>query len=161
LSAALKTAADDDFDIDVNGLAELAGYSSGYFQRVFRRCFGISPGRFLRHARIERFAELLRGGLGVTEAAHKAGFGSSSRTHQAARDGLGMAPSRLARGGEGELIHHGIAACRLGLVLAAATERGLCAVLLGDDEDDLLLELQRRFPRAGLEPGGESFQSTL
>ncbi|HSH26242.1 MAG TPA: methylated-DNA--[protein]-cysteine S-methyltransferase [Wenzhouxiangella sp.] len=161
LATALKTAACDDFDIDVSGLAELAGYSSGHFQRVFRRCFGISPGRFLRHARIDRFAELLRSGLSVTEAAYEAGFGSSSRAHQAARDGLGMAPSRLARGGEGEHIHHGVAACRLDLVLAAATERGLCAVLLGDDPDDLLMELERRFPRAGLEPGGDSFQSTI
>ncbi len=161
LATALKTAACDNFDIDVNGLAELAGYSPGHFQRVFRRCLGISPGRFLRHARIERFAELLRSGLSVTEAAHQAGFGSSSRAHQAARDGLGMAPSRLARGGEGEHIHYGIASCRLGRILAAATERGLCAVLLGDDEDELLSDLRRRFPRAELEAGSKPFQSTL
>src|SRR5699024_765793 len=53
LAAALKAAAENEFDIDVNGLAELAGYSAGHFQRVFRRCIGISPGRFLRHARID------------------------------------------------------------------------------------------------------------
>lgn len=161
LAAALRTAAEEDFDIDVRGLAELAGYSSGHFQRLFRRCLGISPGRFLRHARIERFAELLRSGLSVTEAAHEAGFGSSSRTQQAARDGLGMSPSRLARGGSGELIHHGGADCRLGRILVAATERGLCAVLLGEDEGELLSDLRQRFPRAELASGGEPFQSTL
>src|SRR5699024_3642943 len=161
LAAALKAAAENEFDIDVNGLTELAGYSAGHFQRVFRRCIGISPGRFLRHARIDRFAELLRSGRSVTEAAHEAGFGSSSRAHQAARDGLGMSPSRLARGGQCLLIHHGIADCRLGRVLVAATERGLCAVLLGDHEDDLLADLRRRFPRAELRAGSGRFQSTL
>src|SRR5699024_4038530 len=110
---------------------------------------------------IDRFAELLRSGRSVTEAAHEAGFGSSSRAHQAARDGLGMSPSRLARGGQGLLIHHGIADCRLGRVLVAATERGLCAVLLGDHEDDLLADLRRRFPRAELRAGSGRFQSTL
>lgn len=161
LAAALRTAADEDFNINVKGLAKLAGYSSGHFQRLFRRFFGISPGRFLRHSRIERFAELLRGGLSVTEAAHEAGFSSSSRAHQAARDGLGMAPSRLALGGAGESIHHGSADCWLGRILVATTQRGLCAVLLGDDEGELLSNLRQRFPRAELLPGGEPFQSTL
>jgi len=161
LARALRSAAERDFDIDVPGLAKLAGYSPGHFQRLFRRYLGIPPGRFLRHARTERFAELLRGGASVTQAAVEAGFSSSSRASQAARDGLGMAPSRLARGGDGEHIHYGLASCHLGRVLAAATERGLCAVLLGEQTSDLLGDLQRRFPRAELAAGGPSFQSIL
>lgn len=161
LDRALIAAASEDFDIDVGGLAKLAGYSPGHFQRVFRRRFGISPGRFLRHARIDQFARLLRQGRSVTDAAIEAGFGSSSRAFEAARDGLGMAPSRLARGGEGETVHHGTADCRLGRVLVAATARGLCAVLLGEEDRALLDDLEKRFPRAALEPGGQSFRSTL
>lgn len=161
LAEALQAAAQRDFDIDVAGLAQLAGYSTGHFQRVFRGHFGISPGRFLRHSRIDRFAELLRGGASVTDAACEAGFGSSSRAHQAARDGLGMSPSGLARGAEGEVIHFGAAACRLGRVLVATTARGLCAVVLGDDESSLIRELQQRFPKAALKAGGEPFRASL
>lgn len=161
LAAALRTAAGDDFDIDVAGLANLAGYSPGHFQRLFRRRFGISPGRFLRHARIDRFAELLRSGLSVTEAAIEAGFGSSSRAHQAARDGLGMQPSRLAQGAAGEIIRFGTAGCHLGRILVAATERGLCAVLLGESDAELESELANRFPRADRRMGDSSFLQTL
>jgi len=161
LAAALRTAAGNDFDIDVAGLADLAGYSPGHFQRLFRRRFGISPGRFLRHARIERFAELLRGGASVTQSAIEAGFGSPSRAHQAARDGLGMQPSRLARGAAGEIIHFGTADCHLGRILAAATERGLCAVLLGGSDAELESELANRFPQADRRPGDSAFLQTL
>lgn len=161
LADALRRAADVDFDLGVAELAELAGYSPGHFQRIFRRHFGISPGRFLRHGRIDRFAGLLRQGKSVTDAALEAGFESSSRTFDAARDGLGMAPSRLARGGEGERIEFATTSCRLGNVLVAATRRGLCAVLLADDARSLADELQTRFPHATLQAGDDSFRETL
>jgi len=161
LAAALRTAAANDFDIDVAGLAKLAGYSPGHFQRLFRRHFGITPGRFLRHARIDRFAQLLRSGASVTQAAVEAGFGSSSRAHQAARDGLGMPPSKLARGAEGESIRFDTAGCRLGRVLVAATERGLCAILLGESDEELASELARRFPRAQRRNAGPDFAGVL
>lgn len=161
LAYALRTAADRDFDVTVAELAGLAGFSPGHFQRVFRRCLGLSPGRFLRHARIERFGELLRGGSSVTEAAYEAGLGSSSRAHQAARDGLGMAPSKLARGADGEIIRFDTAECRLGRILVASTARGLCAVLLGDSDDALTTELTRRFPRAERLRAGRDFTATL
>lgn len=161
LSFALRAAAESGFDVDVAALATLAGFSSGHFQRLFRREFGITPGRFLRHARIDRFGQLLREGHGVTEAYLEAGFGSASRAHQAARDGLGMPPSRLARGAAGETIHFSTAACRLGRVLVATTERGLCAVLLADSDEELEAELTRRFPRARRRSGGPAFAETL
>lgn len=161
LAYALRAAADRDFDVTVAELAGLAGCSPGHFQRVFRRCLGMSPGRFLRHARIERFGALLRDGFSVTEAAFEAGLGSSSRAHQAARDGLGMQPSRLARGAEGEIIRFGSTGCRLGRVLVASTARGLCAVLLGDSDEALTTELAKRFPRADLRQAGQDFAATL
>ncbi|WP_181918213.1 methylated-DNA--[protein]-cysteine S-methyltransferase [Wenzhouxiangella sp. 15181] len=161
LARALRTAAEGDFDIDVAGLAGLAGYSSGHFQRLFRHHFGISPGRFLRHSRIDRFAQLLRSGHGVTHAAAEAGFGSSSRAHQAAQDGLGMKPSKLGSGAEGETIRFATAGCRLGRVLVAATAKGLCAVLLGESDEEIELELARRFPQADRRSGDSAFVETL
>ncbi len=161
LARALRTAAEEDFDIDVAGLAGLAGYSPGHFQRLFRRHFGLSPGRFLRHSRIDRFAQLLRSGHGVTHAAAEVGFGSSSRAHQAAQDGLGMNPSKLGNGAEGETIRFATADCHLGRVLVASTARGLCAVLLGESDEALESELARRFPRANRRTGGSAFIKAL
>jgi len=45
--------------------------------------------------------------------------------------------------------------CALGHVLVAHTERGVCAILLGDDTVSLVQDLQARFPKAVLsaQPG--------
>lgn len=43
--------------------------------------------------------------------------------------------------------------CILGIVLVARSERGLCALLLGDDAAALALDLRRRFPQAKLREG--------
>jgi len=158
---ALTQAARLGFDLDVAGLAALAGYSRGHFSRLFTQRFGLSPGLFLRHRRIDRFAALLRQGKPVTEAALEAGFGSSSRSHQAARDAFGMTPSSLARGGSNETIVWGVADCLLGRVLVASTVRGLCSVQLGDDDKFLVDELGRRFPKARLVRGGRDFRTTI
>ena len=159
IDQAVRRAADMQFDVPVSRLASWAGFSAGHFQRLFRDRFGISPGHMLRHERIQRFGALLRGGMSVTDAALEAGFGSSSRSHQAARDGLGMTPSRLRAGGKGERIAFDVSRCSLGAVLVAASVRGLCAVLIGDEDVELIAELQRRFPNAELETGNEDFKS--
>ncbi len=50
-----------------------------------------------------------------------------------------------------EAIKYETAASRLGRVLVASSARGLCAVLLGDDDDALIEELRQRFQHARLE----------
>jgi len=161
INRALERAAARDFRVGVDELAHWAGYSTGHFQRQFRRRFGLSPGRFLRHQRIGRFAEYLRDGMSVTDAALEAGFGSSSRVHQAARDGLGMAPSSIGRGGRGERIGYGLGDSRLGRILVAATGRGLCAILIGESDEELKADLEHRFPAAERRPAGPDFDATL
>ena len=53
-----------------------------------------------------------------------------------------------------ERIRFTVASCSLGLVLVARGEEGVCAVLLGDDGEELARELQRHFPAASLTDGG-------
>jgi AraC family transcriptional regulator of adaptative response/methylated-DNA-[protein]-cysteine methyltransferase len=43
-------------------------------------------------------------------------------------------------------------------VLVAQSERGLCAILLGDDPDELVRNLQDRFPKATLVGGDAAFE---
>src|SRR5262249_34631291 len=48
--------------------------------------------------------------------------------------------------------------CSLGSVLVAATEIGVCAILLGDDPDVLIQNLQDCFPQANLIGGDAEFE---
>ena len=142
-------------------MAEASGWSPGYFQRKFRQVLGISPGEFLRSGRLQRFSELLRQGATVTDAIYGAGYGSSSRSHQASDEGLGMTPVDYRRGGQGARVEYALTDCSLGRVLVAATQRGLCAVLLGRNDAELIEDLRRRLPKAELKPASRDFQTTL
>jgi AraC family transcriptional regulator of adaptative response/methylated-DNA-[protein]-cysteine methyltransferase len=94
--------------------------------------------------------EGLAAGAGVTDAIYAAGFGSSGRFYATAPTMLGMTPSAYRKGGQGEAVWHAIGRCSLGHVLVAATERGVCAILLGDDPAALTADLAARFPHARL-----------
>ncbi|HEY6924708.1 MAG TPA: hypothetical protein VI653_14640, partial [Steroidobacteraceae bacterium] len=45
-------------------------------------------------------------------------------------------------------IHFAVGQCSLGSVLIARTDKGVCAILLGDDPQALVSDLRSRFPRA-------------
>ncbi len=66
---------------------------------------------------------------------------------------FGMAATAYRSKGKGEHIGYAVGKApqaELGLVLVATTERGLCAVLLGDSPEELVAELWRRFPAASI-----------
>lgn len=86
----------------------------------------------------------------------EAGYGSSSRLYERASAQLGMTPGTYQRGGAAMRIGYTVAACPLGLLLLAGTERGICAVYLGDDEGKLAAELAREFPAAEVQRDDES-----
>jgi AraC family transcriptional regulator of adaptative response/methylated-DNA-[protein]-cysteine methyltransferase len=70
-----------------------------------------------------------------------------------------MTPTKFRRGGERTVIRFAIGDCSLGAILVAATDKGVCAILLGDDPDALARQLQDRFPRAdqvGADPDFEA-----
>ncbi|MES9996556.1 methylated-DNA--[protein]-cysteine S-methyltransferase [Desulfovibrio aminophilus] len=135
-------------------LAEIAGLSAWHFQRRFTAEFGLSPKRYALARRTRILADGLARGRDVERAVAEAGFGSSSRVYGRAGM-LGMTPGRLRRGGAGETVRHALGQTRLGLMLLAATDVGVCSVEFGDRPDELLEGLRRRFPKAVIEPGGE------
>jgi AraC family transcriptional regulator of adaptative response/methylated-DNA-[protein]-cysteine methyltransferase len=61
-----------------------------------------------------------------------------------------MTPTSYRAGGANTAIRFAIGECSLGSILVAASERGVCAILLGDDPDALARDLQDRFPSANL-----------
>lgn len=58
-------------------------------------------------------------------------------------------------------IRFAVGECSLGSILVATSDRGVCAILLGDDPDELARELQDRFPRAMLIGGDAGFEELV
>ncbi|MGH8114295.1 MAG: methylated-DNA--[protein]-cysteine S-methyltransferase [Rhodanobacteraceae bacterium] len=131
-------------------LAGRVGLSPAWLQRSFRRRFGVSPAEYVRAHRFTRFKQALREGSDITDAVYAAGFGSGSRVYEHSDRLLGMPPARYREGGAGIAIRYTTVASPLGRVLVAATERGLCAVTVGDGDEALRAALHKEFPRATL-----------
>jgi AraC family transcriptional regulator of adaptative response/methylated-DNA-[protein]-cysteine methyltransferase len=134
--------------LSLGELADGAGLSPHHFHRLFRAITGLTPKAYGDAHRASRVRAALNGGANVTEALYDAGYGSSGRFYAAADATLGMLPSAYRAGGSDTAIRYGIGPSSLGRVLAAMSDRGVCAILIGDDDDELAEDLRRRFPRA-------------
>lgn len=122
---------------------------------AFQEVLGISPGRYAQSLRMNRFRSALREGSSVTDAVYEAGFGSPSRLYEKASHQLGMTPATYRRGGEGVRVHFQTAACAVGYLLVAGTEKGVCCVRIGTSRSAVLDELREEFHRAELIEGNE------
>ena len=142
-------------------LAAEAALSTYHFHRVFKSITGLTPKGYASAHRTNRLRDQLAEGETVTEAIYSAGFGSSSRFYENAESMLGMTPSAFRKGGVSTEIQFAVGECRLGSVLVAASDKGVCAILLGDEPEGLLRELQDRFPRAMLARGSNEFETMV
>lgn len=141
-------------------LARHAGLSAYHLHRVFKATAGLTPKAYARAHRARRVREELAvGGGTVTEAIYGAGYNSGARFYAEADQLLGMTPSKFRAGGAGSRIRFAIGQCALGAILVARSERGVCAIALGDDAATLLRDLQDRFPKAELLGGDAEFES--
>jgi AraC family transcriptional regulator of adaptative response/methylated-DNA-[protein]-cysteine methyltransferase len=142
-------------------LALRAGMSPFHLHRVFKAATGITPRAYAAAKRAQRLRRSLADSSTVTEAIYEAGFASSSRFYEATASAIGMTPSRYRNGGAGSVIRFATGVCSLGCVLVAQSERGICAVLLGDEPSVLGRDLRARYPKARLEPGDADFAQVL
>jgi AraC family transcriptional regulator of adaptative response/methylated-DNA-[protein]-cysteine methyltransferase len=146
---------------DLESLAQAVGMSRFHFHRLFKEHTGITPKAYAAARRAERVKRELAHASTVTEAVYEAGFNSSGRFYAASAAVLGMTPTRFRAGGSGESIRFAVGACSLGAILVAATAKGICAILMGDDADALVRDLQDRFPRAELRGAEADFERTV
>jgi AraC family transcriptional regulator of adaptative response/methylated-DNA-[protein]-cysteine methyltransferase len=132
-------------------LAELGrqvGLSPFHLQRIFKRVMGVSPRQYAEIRRLERLKTRLKEGDNVTRAMYDAGYNSTSRLYERTPAGLGMTPAKYRRGGSGVRIAYTVVDCPLGKLLIATTERGVCAVSLGDSLEALERALSEEYPAA-------------
>lgn len=146
---------------DLAGLAAQAQLSPAHFHRVFKARTGLTPREYARAHRAARVRDALAGGAPVTDAIYAAGYGSQGRFYEAAPSVLGMKPRDYRSGGEHARIRFAIGECSLGSILVAQSEQGICAILLGDDPEEVLRDFQRRFARAELIGGDADFEQLV
>lgn len=145
--------------VPLSELAREAGLSSDHLQRLFRRQLGVSPRQYAAALRAERLKRNLQSGTTVSRASYDAGYGASSRVYESAARSLAMTPAAYRKGGKGVRIRFASARTDFGWVQVAATGKGVCSVMLGDDKESLERELEAEYPNASREriaPAGEA-----
>jgi AraC family transcriptional regulator of adaptative response/methylated-DNA-[protein]-cysteine methyltransferase len=136
-------------------LSRRARMSPSHLQRRFKATVGVSPKQYLDSCRMSALKSALRhGGTpdGVTGAIFQAGYGSLSRVYERAGTRLGMTPMEYRAGGRGLQISYGVARTPLGLLIVAATDRGLCFVQFGERTSELARALRAEYPEASIAP---------
>jgi AraC family transcriptional regulator of adaptative response/methylated-DNA-[protein]-cysteine methyltransferase len=137
--------------VTLERLGRVTSMSPHHLQRTFKRVVGVSPKAYASARRLERMKFRLKKGDTVSRATYDAGYGSGSRAYEQVRAGLGMTPGIYRTGGRGVHISYALVPTAVGHLLAAATERGLCAVMLGDEGSKLEAALREEFPAAEIE----------
>jgi AraC family transcriptional regulator of adaptative response/methylated-DNA-[protein]-cysteine methyltransferase len=135
----------------LSDVAKATGVAPLTILRGFKRVLGLSPREYAKAQRVAKFKERVRQPkVSVTEAIYDAGFGSSSRLYEGSDETLGMTPGVMKAGGKGEVIRYAIAESPLGLMIVAATARGVCSIAFGATDDELVQVLRGQFPLAEL-----------
>ena len=145
----------------LEALAAAAGMSRFYFHRVFKGIVGVTPKAYAAAGRRARVQSALREAPNVTAAIYQAGYNASSRFYENVEVKLGMSPSAYRKGGRDSVIRFAVGECSLGSILVAASDKGVCAIQLGDDPDALVRDLQDRFPKAQLIGADPDFEQLV
>ncbi|MGH8665477.1 MAG: bifunctional DNA-binding transcriptional regulator/O6-methylguanine-DNA methyltransferase Ada [Burkholderiales bacterium] len=146
---------------DLNALATNAGLSPYHFHRIFKAITGLTPKAYATAHRSRRVrSELARSGS-VTDAIYDSGYNSNARFYEKAGEVLGMSPRAYRAGGTATDIRFAVGECALGSILVAKSERGVCAILLGDDPEMVARELQDQFPQANLIGADRAFEQFI
>ena len=145
----------------LTSLAKAAGMSAYHFHRVFKQAMGVTPRQYAAAHREHRVRAELKSAASITDAIFEAGYGSNSRFYETANSALGMTPSEFRDGGANNTIRFAIGECSLGSILVAQSERGICAILLGENPEELARDLQDRFPRATFIAGDSEFEQLV
>ena len=158
VAAACRRIEQDERVPKLRELAHQAGVSAHHFHRIFKAVSGVTPRAYAASHRARRFREQLPHSASITDAIYDAGFNSGARAYEQSNETLGMTPSAYRAGGANVAIKFAVGQCSLGAILVAASARGVCAILLGEDPERLVRDLQDRFPRAELTGADAEFE---
>jgi AraC family transcriptional regulator, regulatory protein of adaptative response / methylated-DNA-[protein]-cysteine methyltransferase len=147
--------------LSLAALADAVGLSISYFHRMFKASTGLTPKDYVAAHQARRVRDCLVQGQSVTATIYDAGFNSSGRFYEKANDMLGMTPSKYRMGGANEDIRFAVGQSSLGPILVASSDKGVAAILMGEDPDALVRDLQDRFPKARLIGGDADYEQLV
>lgn len=142
-------------------LARAVDRSPGHFHRLFKAATGLTPKDYAAAHRAKKVRDGLAEGNAVTATIYDAGFNSSSRFYEKSTGMLGMTPSQYRAGGVDEDIRFAVGQTSLGAILVASSDKGVAAILLGDDPEALVRELQDRFPKARIVGADRDYEALV
>jgi AraC family transcriptional regulator of adaptative response/methylated-DNA-[protein]-cysteine methyltransferase len=148
-------------ELSLKDLANAIGRSPSYFHRVFKAATGLTPKDYAAAHRAKKVRQGLASSNSVTEAIYDAGFNSSGRFYEKSTGMLGMTPSRYRAGGVNEEIKFAVGQTSLGAILVASSKKGVASILLGDDPEELVRNLQDRFPKARLVGADREYEALV
>ncbi len=132
----------------LDAAAAAVGLSPFHFQRLFSRHVGVSPKAFVGHLTLDHAKRDLAQGASVLAAALEAGLSGPSRLHDLCLKIEAMTPGDYAKAGAGLIIEYGFALSPFGLAIVAATDKGVCALGFGDEEEAMFADIGARWPKA-------------
>ena len=150
-----------DEKITLDTLSMISNLSPHHIQRKFKATYGVSPKEYQNGLRLNKFKSALKEGDDISGAIYEAGYGSTSRVYEQIDGRIGMTPAAYRAGGKGEEISYAIRECSLGLLIMAATDRGVCMIHFGDDREELIKQLCTEYPSANLKETPESSNEHL
>lgn len=146
-------------------LALESGMSPWHLHRIFKAVTGLTPKAWANANRADRVRSRLvqpqAQSASITDVMYDSGFNSNSRFYETSGKLLGMKPSDYRKGGANADIHFAVGECFLGAILVAQSQRGVCAILLGDDPNQLVQDLQDQFHSARLIGGDAQFERLI
>ena len=119
-------------------------------QKAFMDVLGISPRKYAEECRIMHLKDDIRKGEPVTRAIYNSGYNSQNWLYRDSASKLGMTPSEYRNHGKGIQIRYMISESRLGFILVAETDKGICSVSMADSPDQLVKQLSSEFAKATL-----------
>jgi AraC family transcriptional regulator, regulatory protein of adaptative response / methylated-DNA-[protein]-cysteine methyltransferase len=128
----------------IDELSRQLDVSPGHLQKTFKTILGLTPKEIVDMMRIENFKTNVRES-DVTTSLYESGFGSSRSLYEKAGERLGMTPATYKKGGKDMNIDYTIVDSKLGKLMVARTEKGICSVSFGDNEAELKKELKSEF----------------
>ncbi len=141
-----------DEPLSLDDLASRAHLSRYHFARSFKSIVGVTPKQYLAGLRLRNLKNGLAEAKPVDAAINDAGYGSPSRVYEGAAASLGMTPAQYRRAGAGVAISYATLDTPAGLMMIAATDRGVCFVGFGDSETQLVERLRGEYRKAAIAP---------
>jgi AraC family transcriptional regulator of adaptative response/methylated-DNA-[protein]-cysteine methyltransferase len=132
-------------------LSRKVGASPSNLHRLFKTVTGLTPNQYAAGLQEKQFRSGIKRGQAVTTALYDAGYGSSSALYSSANERLGMTPAIYQRGGTGMEIQYTIVESRLGRMLVAGTQRGICMISFGSEDAELETALRHEYPSARIQ----------